>query len=82
MSIVPLITYNSNNDHEIDSPWYQNVGLAILYNFFLYSITPNLSGFVVPIISMYLSRYNAEKNAIDQLDYNNLRAGPDLLQSV
>jgi len=77
MSVIPLLVAQSG---EIDAEWYQNVGMNILNTFAMYSLTPNISGIIMPFVTLTLDKTNGMLTAIDQDDYNLKMSGPDLFE--
>lgn len=79
MSIIPLIV---SNTAEIDADWYQTVGLQLLTTFAANCLTPNIAGLISPFVTMEIDKVTGMLTAIDQHDYNNKMAGPDLRNYV
>eukprot|EP00801_Mesodinium_rubrum_P000784 Mrub_00784.p1 GENE.Mrub_00784~~Mrub_00784.p1 ORF type:complete len:898 (+),score=64.89 Mrub_00784:149-2695(+) len=79
MSLIPVLVFATK---EINYGWYQAVGLGILGNFFLYSITPNISRILSPWIKKYVLKAQGHLMAVDQEDFNNYMAGPNLLEYI
>jgi len=79
MSIIPLIVSNSA---EIDADWYNSVGIQLLTTFAANTITPNISGLITPFVTLNIDKATGALTAIDQDDYNNKMAGPDLREHV
>lgn len=77
MAIIPILVARTA---EIDADWYQKVGMNILSNFILYTITPNLTGVVSPFVTLGISQSMGYLTAIDQDDYNKMMSGPDLYE--
>jgi len=69
MALIPIITARTG---EIDADWYQNVGLNILGNFGLYTVTPHASGLISPFVYLYLDRTTGYMTAVDQNDFNKM----------
>jgi len=63
MALIPLIVYSTR---EINELWYQNVGNSIMYNFVIYAITPNITGFIMPNVYLWKSRLTGYLSAVDQ----------------
>eukprot|EP00801_Mesodinium_rubrum_P000765 Mrub_00765.p1 GENE.Mrub_00765~~Mrub_00765.p1 ORF type:complete len:896 (+),score=65.92 Mrub_00765:148-2688(+) len=79
MSIIPIAVYSTK---EINYGWYQAVGLGILGNFCLYSVMPNVSRTYYPILRKVISRVYGIIVAVDQDDFNEYYAGPNLLEYI
>lgn len=44
----------------------------------MYSLTPNIGGIITPFVTLNINKANGMLTAINQDDYNNMLAGPDL----
>jgi len=48
MAVIPLVV---NRFYELDGQFLNTIGITILSNIFLFTFTPNLTGFCLPVLT-------------------------------